>query len=147
MKDSIRKVLLPLIPLVFGIAVLEGITQRGWIEAFILPAPSQILHAFIENQSEFLLAFKQTGVASIIGLLMSVVAGLLVAMVLSISDLARSLFYPYAVFFQTVPIIAIAPLLVIWFGYGMPTVIASSFIVSSVIGNIKLVFTNSFFTS
>ena len=39
-------------------------------------------------------------------------------------------FYPYAVFFQTVPIIAIAPLLVIWFGYGMQTVIASAFVVS-----------------
>src|SRR5262249_40925223 len=37
-------------------------------------------------------------------------------------------FYPYAVFFQTVPVIAIAPLLVIWFGYGLPTVVASSFI-------------------
>jgi len=38
--------------------------------------------------------------------------------------------YPYAIFFQTVPIIAIAPLLVIWLGYGLPTVVASSFIVS-----------------
>jgi NitT/TauT family transport system permease protein len=40
------------------------------------------------------------------------------------------MFYPYAIFFQTVPIIAIAPLLVIWLGYGIPTVVASSFIVS-----------------
>ena len=38
-------------------------------------------------------------------------------------------FYPYAVFFQTVPIIAIAPLLVIWFGWSR-TVVASAFIVS-----------------
>ncbi len=42
----------------------------------------------------------------------------------------RRAFYPYAVFFQTVPIIAIAPLLVIWFGYGLKTIIAVSFIVS-----------------
>jgi NitT/TauT family transport system permease protein len=39
-------------------------------------------------------------------------------------------FYPYAVLFQTVPIIAIAPMLVIWIGFGMPTVITSAFIVS-----------------
>ena len=49
---------------------------------------------------------------------------------LSSSDLARRAFYPYAVFFQTVPIISIAPLLVIWFGFGQPTVIASAAIVS-----------------
>jgi len=36
-------------------------------------------------------------------------------------------FIPNAVFFQTVPIIAIAPLLVIWFGYGTRTVVASAF--------------------
>jgi len=49
---------------------------------------------------------------------------------LSSSDLARRAFYPYAVFFQTVPIISIAPLLVIWFGFGRPTVVASAAIVS-----------------
>ena len=51
-------------------------------------------------------------------------------MLLSSSRAIQRSFYPYAVFFQTVPIIAIAPLLVIWFGYGMKTVIASAFIVS-----------------
>jgi NitT/TauT family transport system permease protein len=40
-------------------------------------------------------------------------------------------FYPYAVFFQTVPIVAIAPLLVIWIGYGWRTVAVSAFIVSA----------------
>jgi NitT/TauT family transport system permease protein len=49
---------------------------------------------------------------------------------LSSSRAIQRAFYPYAVFFQTVPIIAIAPLLVIWFGYGMKTVIAAAFIVS-----------------
>jgi NitT/TauT family transport system permease protein len=49
---------------------------------------------------------------------------------LSQFDFLRRAFYPYAIFFQTVPVIAIAPLLVIWFGFGQPTVIASAFIVS-----------------
>ncbi|NDG83786.1 MAG: ABC transporter permease subunit, partial [Proteobacteria bacterium] len=46
------------------------------------------------------------------------------------SRTVKAMFYPYAIFFQTVPIIAIAPVLVIWLGYGMPTVVASAFIVS-----------------
>ena len=61
---------------------------------------------------------------------MSMVVGLVSALMLSYSKNFREMFYPYALFFQTVPIIAIAPILVIWLGYGMPTVIASSFIVS-----------------
>jgi NitT/TauT family transport system permease protein len=64
------------------------------------------------------------------GLLLSFVAGTFFAIALSSSELARRAFYPYAVFFQTVPIISIAPLLVIWFGFGRPTVIASAAIVS-----------------
>jgi NitT/TauT family transport system permease protein len=49
---------------------------------------------------------------------------------LSASRFLKRAVYPYAIFFQTVPIIAIAPLLVIWFGFGRPTVVASAFIVS-----------------
>jgi NitT/TauT family transport system permease protein len=61
---------------------------------------------------------------------LSTLAGIAVAVGLSSSKTIQNAFYPYAVFFQTVPIIAIAPLLVIWFGYGMRTVIASAFVVS-----------------
>ena len=49
---------------------------------------------------------------------------------LSLSPMLRRAFLPYATFFQTVPIVALAPVLVIWFGFGRPTVIASAFIVS-----------------
>jgi len=44
--------------------------------------------------------------------------------------IARRAILPFCIFFQTVPIISIAPLLVIWFGFGQPTVRASAFIVS-----------------
>src|SRR5213075_2138516 len=60
----------------------------------------------------------------------SALFGISIAVFLSSSRGIQRAFFPYAVFFQTVPIVAIAPLLVIWFGYGMRTVIASAFIVS-----------------
>ena len=62
--------------------------------------------------------------------LLPLIAVIAIAVFLSSSKPIQRAFYPYAVFFQTVPIIAIAPLLVIWFGYGMKTVIASAFVVS-----------------
>ena len=84
----------------------------------------------MEDPGSFKTAFFETAYGSSLGLLLSVVLGLGGALLLSGSRLIRLMFYPYATFFQTVPIIAIAPLLVIWFGYGTATVVASAFIVS-----------------
>jgi NitT/TauT family transport system permease protein len=70
-----------------------------------------------------------TANASLAGFGMSVIIGSLAAIALSSAAWVQRAFYPYAVFFQTVPIIAIAPLLVIWFGWDR-TVVASAFIVS-----------------
>ena len=71
-----------------------------------------------------------TARAALVGFAMSAVLGVLAAVVLASSRLLERAFYPYAVFFQTVPIVAIAPLLVIWFGPGDRAVSVSAFIVS-----------------
>ena len=67
---------------------------------------------------------------ALIGFAASVIVGIVVALLLSTSKLVQRAFYPYTVFFQTVPIVAIAPLLVIWFGAGLKSVATCAFIVS-----------------
>jgi NitT/TauT family transport system permease protein len=89
-----------------------------------------VLAALIDSRDELAAAMAKTSAAALIGFALSTAVGITVAVLLSSSRAIQRAFYPYAVFFQTVPIIAIAPLLVIWFGYGMKTVIASAFIVS-----------------
>lgn len=128
MKAS--KVLVPLVPLVVFAAAAELAVRMGAVKDYILPAPSQVVEAFITNRADLVAAMVETGGAALAGLALSFVAGFLIALALSTSAFLRRAFLPYAVFFQTVPVIAIAPLLVIWFGFGMPTVIASAFIVS-----------------
>lgn len=123
-------ILLPFIPLALVTGLSEILVSGEIIPKYLLPAPSQVVSVLIEDPQSFIAAFFETAKASVFGLLLSVLVGLFIALVLSFSRLARLMLYPYAVFFQTVPIIAIAPLLVIWLGYGLPTVIASSFIVS-----------------
>ncbi len=130
MRANMNRILLPLIPLVTLTVAMEWASRKGWIPGYILPAPSAVFQTLAESSDLFIKAFGETFLASSAGLLLSLVVGFCLAILLSVSTVARSLFYPYAVFFQTVPIIAIAPLLVIWFGYGMPTVVASSFVVS-----------------
>src|SRR5690242_21951829 len=61
---------------------------------------------------------------------MSAAIGVLVAVALASSRTLERALYPYTLFLQTVPIVAIAPLLVLWFGPGLRAVAVSAFIVS-----------------
>ncbi len=115
---------------IVAIAVFEIAVRLGWIPAFLFPAPSTVVETFLENRSDFTIAFFETLRGSMTGLVLSVFFGTGLAVLFSLSDFLRKSILPFAVFFQTVPIIAIAPLLVIYFGFGMPTVIAAAFIVS-----------------
>ena len=120
----------PLAPLLFGSFILEFLVRSKFVPSYILPAPSEIAISLYTDRFEYLMGFFATAKAALIGLVLSFVAGTSAALLLSLSPWLRKAFLPYATFFQTVPIIAIAPVLVIWFGFGPPTVIASSFIVS-----------------
>lgn len=120
----------PLLPLTLGLIGLEFVVRSGLVPEYILPAPTEVAHAFVRNRADLSQGFLETLGCAVLGLLLSFLFGTLIALVLSISKILRMALLPYAIFFQTVPVIAIAPLLVIWFGFGAPTVIASAFVVS-----------------
>ena len=126
----LRSVIPALIPLLLVIAAAELAVRYGLVKSYLVPAPSSVLRAMIESRVELFGALLTTSVSALVGFLLSTVAGIAIAVFLSSSRAIQRAFYPYAVFFQTVPIIAIAPLLVIWFGYGTRTVVASAFVVS-----------------
>lgn len=125
-----KRLLPPLAPLVLFTVTAEVVVRNGWVENYLVPKPSEVALSLFHDRHELVLAFCQTALSAVVGLSLSVICGGAIAMILSLSQWLRRAIFPYAVFFQTVPIIAIAPLLVIWFGYGQPTVIASAFIVS-----------------
>lgn len=129
-RSWIRLGVPPILPLIAVIVALEFIVRTGWVRSFILPPPTEVFESLVEDGPELLGAFYSTASAAFLGLILSFLLGGSAAVVLSMSGFLRRAFYPYAVFFQTVPIISIAPLLVIWFGYGHATVVASAFIVS-----------------
>src|SRR6266478_5919581 len=129
-RNFIRNVLPPIVPAVVVTAATELAVRQGWVPSFLVPAPSSVVASLFHDWPELWGATFNTANASLVGFAMSAVIGSLIAIALSSAAWVQRAFYPYAVFFQTVPIIAIAPLLVIWFGYGMRTVVASAFIVS-----------------
>lgn len=124
------KYLYPLIPLFLFIIVGEYITQAEIVPAYILPAPSDIFLTLKNDYLEYLIAIQDTLLAAILGLALAFILGILISLMLASTPWLELALYPYATFFQTVPIVSIAPLLVIWFGFGLKTVIVSSFIVS-----------------
>lgn len=123
-------VLPPLLPLLLSMVLAEVAVERGWVREFLIPRPSRVIEALIPPAGlEVWRAAWETTSAALIGFVASAVVGLMIAVGLSSSVWVQRAFYPYAVFFQTVPIIAIAPLLVIWVGWDR-TVPVSAFIVS-----------------
>lgn len=128
-QNLVRNALPPIVPFVGVTLAAELAVGQGWLPSFLVPAPSSVLLSMFRDWPELWRATLNTVIASVIGFGLSALIGSLAAIALSSAVWVQRAFYPYAVFFQTVPIIAIAPLLVIWFGWDR-TVVASAFIVS-----------------
>jgi NitT/TauT family transport system permease protein len=119
-----------LLAFVIGVGLWQILVQLAFVPSYLLPSPSQIVSSFWAMRTDFMTQFLSTATSTLWGFFMSVVAGISLALLFSSSKLLRDAFLPFATFFQTVPIVAIAPLMVIWFGFGAPTVRASALIVS-----------------
>lgn len=99
-------------------------------KGFLFLGPVQVLAACVENGPTILGAALVTLREAAFGYATSIVLGILVAALLSQSRLLERSLYPYAVLLQTVPVVAIAPLIVLWFGYNDLSVIIISVIIS-----------------
>jgi NitT/TauT family transport system permease protein len=100
------------------------------IPPVILPKPGAVLQAMWTARWKLLTGSSITLRAAGAGLLASTVVGCLIAILFSQSSLLRIALYPYVIFLQTVPIVAIAPLLIVWSGFEFRTVVLVSCIIS-----------------
>ena len=97
---------------------------------YLVPAPTHVLTAALANADALATGTALTGAAALLGFLISLILGTAVAIVFSQSRLLSRSFYPYAIFLQTVPVVAVAPLIVIWFGTGLFSVVLVSVMIS-----------------
>jgi ABC-type nitrate/sulfonate/bicarbonate transport system permease component len=93
-------------------------TQSG-LSAFILPSPVQIAQAGWETRTLLGSAIGTTLLETALGLAVALILGAALAAIMDFSSLARRALYPILVASQTVQVLAIAPLLIIWFGFGL----------------------------
>jgi NitT/TauT family transport system permease protein len=120
----------PIAALAVILALWQGATWAFDVAAYLFPPPTAVGHAALHDASTLAMAMVTTGRAALAGFALSAVIGTLAAIALASSRVLERALYPYTVFLQTVPIVAVAPLLVLWFGPGLRAVAVSAFIVS-----------------
>src|SRR6185436_19295357 len=109
-----------LIPFALGVAVLfcwEATVRIENIPAYVLPAPSAIWGAFVENFASLMASLWTTLRITMEAFALAVVGGVALAVLFSQSRIIETALYPYAVVLQVTPIVAIAPLVLIWVGF------------------------------
>lgn len=119
---------------VVAVAVVFGVAWHVAVKAFglpriLLPTPGEVAVAAWEHRGALIRGTCVTGAAASISLLAAVVTGTAISIVFSQSAMIRRAFFPYVVFLQTVPIVAIAPLLIIWSGYEFRTTVIATVII------------------
>lgn len=130
MRKWLGLILPPIAIAVLLTVAAELYVRKAQVPEYLVPAPSAVWKAAQATHQELARALWQTTLATLIGFGSSAVAGIALALLLSSAKVIRNALYPYTIFFQTVPVIAIAPLLVIWLGPGLWAVVVCAFIVS-----------------
>jgi len=113
-----------LIPAVFGLSLLviwEVVTRGAGVPMVLLPAPSQIWARLVASVPTLWADFQQTFKAVLAGYLIGCGAGFLVAILVDRSGFLRRGLLPIGNFVSALPIIGIAPILVMWFGFDWPS--------------------------
>lgn len=130
-RSAVSKVGPPLLVFVIflGLWSLLAVTVYG-DRHYLLPTPWDVLGSMWDNRSDLLAASKITLTEAAAGFGMAILVGMAFAIVMSQAKVLERSLYPYAVMLQTVPIVAVAPVIVLWFGYNQKSVIVVSFMIA-----------------
>jgi NitT/TauT family transport system permease protein len=125
---------MPVVVLLLMVGLWQGLVTflvhvRG-LNSGLFPGPLAVLEAGRRMQSDLCQATLLTAAAALTGLTLSIFIGTATAFVFSQSPVVRRAFYPYAVLLQTIPIIAIAPIVILTLGRGFQSVALVSCVIS-----------------
>jgi NitT/TauT family transport system permease protein len=120
----------PLLTLGLLLALWQAAILAFKVPDYLLPSPAQIIAQIPDRSSDLSHALLVTGLEALGGFALSAVVGIAVGLFFSISALVRRSLYPYVVLLQTIPIIAISPLILLWLGNGSLSVMFISFLIS-----------------
>lgn len=119
MPDWLKKALPPTI---FGLLVIFGwelLTVITDADPRIYPAPSEIVAALVSDPGTLFRNARTTALEMVLGFILGAVVGIAIGILLAYSKIVRQAVYPWLIVSQTIPIPAVAAVLVIWFGFSI----------------------------
>lgn len=113
-----NKIIYPIISIATIILLWEGIVRFNQIPKYILPAPTNIIKTLFNDIDLIWQHTKVTLYEAFLGFFLAIIFAFILAIIMDSFDTVKEMFYPLLVISQTIPTIAIAPILIIWFGFG-----------------------------
>ena len=133
-KNKITVFITQISILIFFIVIWEVAANKGWIDSFIMSQPSKIWETIANLSSNNLL--EHIGVTvfeTLVGFLVGTFLGVIVAIILWWSKFLSKVMEPYLVVLNSLPKIALGPVIIIWVGAGMPAIIVVAISISLVV--------------
>ena len=120
-RDSqrMRRFAIPTLTVAALLVVWELVVRLGLVPNFLLPTPTQVVAAFVSDLSLLAIHAATTLAEAALGLAIGVAVGFVVAVAMDRFEALYLALDPLITISQTIPTVAIAPLLVLWFGYGL----------------------------
>lgn len=109
----------PTLTVLLVLIIWQAVCSVGLVPSFLLPSPVQVIRALIDDAPLLASHAGVTILEAIIGLALGVAFGFIVAVLMDRFELVYRALDPLVTLSQTIPTVAIAPLLVLWFGYGL----------------------------
>ncbi len=121
---NINNKIIPLVFFLFILFIWEMVVDNGIVKRYILPSPKDIILTFIKILPDIKFHIYITLEETLIGFIIAILFAIVLAISMDNIDIIKKALYPLVVISQTVPIIALAPLFAMWFGFGkLPKVI------------------------
>jgi NitT/TauT family transport system permease protein len=116
---------------IFGALLLVwvGVIWAFGIPAYMLPSPARVVAAAVNRFGSLMSSLGISAAAAVGGLAGAVLVGVAISLSFAQSAWVRRMFYPYTVLLQTVPIVAITPLILMWVGPGLYSVMLITFLI------------------
>lgn len=120
MKKFINTDRLPVAVFLGALLLLwESVTRFGVVEAYILPPPSKVVMQLFADRANLWMHTLVTLQEAAVGFTAAIALAIILALVMDMIPFFKKGFYPILVISQTIPIIVLAPLFAMWFGFGM----------------------------